>query len=99
MRSVGIITIQKCNNLGADLQAYALGRKLRSLGYEAENIDYLFYKNSRHVGGANEHSIFKLTFINRVKEFLFPIILKLREWRRHGLSAEINWHLWRQRQV
>ncbi len=42
---VGIITIQKCNNYGADLQAFALQRKLQLMGYDAENIDYLFYKN------------------------------------------------------
>ena len=32
MKRIGIITIQKCNNFGADLQAYALGAKLRPMG-------------------------------------------------------------------
>ena len=38
MKRTGIITFQKCYNFGADLQAYALGAKLRALGYDAENI-------------------------------------------------------------
>ena len=74
MKRIGIITIQKCDNFGADLQAYALGAKLRTLGYDAENIDYLFYKHPRHQGGPGERPIFKLTIANRVKEFLFPLV-------------------------
>lgn len=35
---IGIITIQKCGNYGADLQAYALGAKLRSMGCYSENL-------------------------------------------------------------
>ena len=37
MASIGIITIEKCNNFGADLQAYALGAKLRLMGYDADD--------------------------------------------------------------
>lgn len=74
MKRIGIITIQKCDNFGADLQAYALGAKLRSMGYDAENIDYLFYKHPRHKGGKGEKPIFRLSALNRIKEFLFPIL-------------------------
>jgi len=42
---VGIITILKVNNYGAELQAFALQRKLEKLGFESEIIDYLYYKN------------------------------------------------------
>lgn len=45
---IGIITILKVNNYGAELQAYALQRVLNLLGYDAEIIDYLFYKNPQH---------------------------------------------------
>ena len=44
-KTVGIITILKVNNYGAELQAFALQRKLQLMGYDSEIIDYLFYKN------------------------------------------------------
>ena len=42
MKKVGIITILKVNNYGAELQSYALQKKLNLLGYDAEIIDYLY---------------------------------------------------------
>lgn len=44
-RKIGIITICRCNNYGAELQAYATARKLKRMGYDAEIIDYLYYKS------------------------------------------------------
>lgn len=86
MRRVGVITIQKCGNYGADLQAFALQAKLRQMGYDAENIDYLFYKHPRHRGGGrDERPIFRLGLVNRAKEALFPLVGKIRSivhWRR-----------------
>lgn len=76
MKRIGIITIQKCNNYGADLQAYALCAKLRSMGYDAENIDYLFYKHKGFKRTKLSRPIFRLTWINRLKELLFPMIQK-----------------------
>lgn len=78
MKRIGIITIQKCNNYGADLQAYALAAKLRAMGYEAENIDYLFYKHPRHLGGKMGKPVLPISWKNRVKEFLFPIKDKIK---------------------
>lgn len=49
MKKVGVITICRCNNYGAELQAFALQRKLSLMGYDAEIIDYLFYKHPRHI--------------------------------------------------
>lgn len=69
---IGIITIQKCDNFGSDLQAFALQRKLQLLGYDAENIDYLFYKNRRHIKTRMSRPCFHVSLINRIKEFLFP---------------------------
>jgi len=45
MKKVGIITIVKVNNYGAELQAFALQKKLELMGYQSEIIDYLYYKN------------------------------------------------------
>ena len=72
MKHVGIITIQKCNNFGSDLQAYALQRKVQMLGYDVENIDYLFYKNARHIKTRMSRPSFHVSLINRIKEFLYP---------------------------
>lgn len=47
MKKIGIITIVKVNNYGAELQAFALQKKLESMGYHTEIIDYLYYKNWR----------------------------------------------------
>lgn len=87
MKRIGIITIQKCDNFGADLQAYALGAKLRSMGYDAENIDYLFYKHPRHQKGTGENPVIRLTLVNRIKERLFPFVEKLRRLRHGGWAA------------
>lgn len=87
MKRVGIITIQKCDNFGADLQAYALGAKLRRMGYDAENIDYLFYKHPRHQKGVGENPVVRLTLVNRAKECIFPFVEKLRRLRRGGWTA------------
>ena len=67
MKRIGIITIQKCDNYGADLQAYALQAKLRLMGYDAENIDYLFYKHPRHQCGKMEKPVLPISCKNRIK--------------------------------
>lgn len=48
MKKIGIITIVKVNNYGAELQAFALEKKLQQLGYDTEIINYLYYKNWRY---------------------------------------------------
>lgn len=85
---IGIITIQKCNNFGADLQAFALQKKLLLLGYEAENIDYVFYKNPRHLNGNGEKPAFRLSAVNRVKEALFPIFERVRKFKNRRAMSE-----------
>lgn len=75
---IGIITYQKVNNYGADLQAYALQAKLRSLGYDAENIDYLHYKHPRFKATKKSKRIVPIPLKTRIKAFLFPFVSKLR---------------------
>ena len=36
---IGIITFSRCDNYGAELQAYALQKKLNGMGYDAEVLD------------------------------------------------------------
>ena len=88
MKRIGIITIQKCNNYGADLQAYALGAKLRSMGYGAENIDYLFYKHPRHLGGKLDKPVLPISLKNRIKEFLSPMVAALKGLRNRCVTKE-----------
>lgn len=45
---IGIITTFNANNYGAELQAFATQWKFRAMGYDAELINYLFYKNRKH---------------------------------------------------
>jgi len=63
---IGIITFWKLGNFGADLQAYALQKKLQTFGFEVENIDYLYYKNPR----------FRVTRLSRPSHPVSFIILK-----------------------
>lgn len=90
MTRIGIITIQKCNNFGADLQAFALQKKLQLMGYDAENIDYVFYKNPRHLKGKGEKPVLRLSLVNRIKEALFPVLDCVRNFKnRRTMSARV----------
>lgn len=75
---IGIITILKVNNYGAELQAYATQAVLKKLGYEAEIIDYLFYKNPQHKRTKNAEPVFLFPFSSKVKEFLYPKIFSIK---------------------
>ena len=77
-KKVGIITIVKVNNYGAELQAFALQRKLNLMGYDAEIIDYLFYKNKQYKRENISKPFYPYPFKMRIKETLLPIC----EWLR-----------------
>lgn len=77
-KKIGIITTFKANNYGAELQAYALQKKLRDLGYDAELIDYLFYKNRKYKYTAGSEPWMNFTLMQRIKQFaLYRIALPL----------------------
>ena len=73
MKKIGIITIVKVNNYGAELQAFALQRKLCLMGYKAEIIDYLFYKNKGYIREKISKPFYAYPFKNKIKEILLPI--------------------------
>lgn len=75
---IGIITILKVNNYGAELQAYATQAALKRLGYNAEIIDYLFYKNPKHRPTQRSKPVLPFSFVNKTKEWLYPRIEKIR---------------------
>lgn len=76
---VGIITILKVNNYGAELQAFALQRKLNLMGYDAEIIDYLFYKHKDYRKEKIARPFYSYPFKKKIKEKILPIY----EWLRN----------------
>lgn len=92
-KSIGIITICKTNNYGAELQAFATQRKLKQLGYNAEIIDYLYYKSRRFKDSKISKPWMKQTikdkvvywlkyrFVNWLIETILPLILSSVKYR------------------
>jgi hypothetical protein len=76
MKKIGIITIVRVNNYGAELQAYALQRKLINMGYDAELIDYLYYIHPNYIKEKKAVPQYAryYPFVKRIKGILFPII-------------------------
>lgn len=70
MKKVGIITILKCNNFGAELQAYATQKKLNLMGYDAEIIDMLYYKHPDFKRTRKAKPFVRLAAKNRIIEFI-----------------------------
>ena len=69
-QKIGIITILKCYNYGAELQAMALANFLQEQGYNVQIIDYLFYKNLRHIYSDTDYSIEGFDRVKRLKNIL-----------------------------
>lgn len=70
MNKIGIITILKCNNFGAELQAYATQKKLNSLGYNAEIIDMLYYKHPKFKKSKFSRPFVKQTLKEKITEYI-----------------------------
>ncbi len=87
-KSVGIITILKVDNYGAELQAYATQKALQQMGYNAEIIDYLFYKNPRHIQTQGSKPVFQMSAKKKLAEFLYPKISKLKQVLQHNNDAK-----------
>lgn len=70
---IGILTILNVNNYGAELQCCALYRKLTSMGYDAEVINYLFGINPGHDFSGEKLTV-PISFKQRMKVSLLPIV-------------------------
>lgn len=79
---IGIITIVRVFNYGAELQAYALQKKLELMGYNVEIIDYLFYKHKKHKATRLSKPWINIGFERKVKELLYPLIYSLKTFTR-----------------
>lgn len=73
---IGILTILNVNNYGAELQCCALYRKLTSMGYDAEVINYLFGINPKHDFRGERRTV-PISFKQNVKVRLLPIVQNL----------------------
>lgn len=73
---IGIITIQNVNNYGAELQCCALCRKLQSMGYDAEVINYLFGIHPNHIHAGEKRTV-SISFKQDIKVRLLPIAQNL----------------------
>lgn len=87
-KKVGIITIVKVNNYGAELQAYATQKALQLMGYDAEIIDYLFYKNPRHKATKSSKPVFSMPIKKRIAEFLYPKISQVKQLIQHNEAGK-----------
>lgn len=70
MKRVGIITIVKVNNYGAELQAYATQRILVLLGCDAELIDYVYYKSWNFKDTRMSRPLVPMTFKEHLKYWM-----------------------------
>jgi hypothetical protein len=71
---IGIITIINVNNYGAELQAFALQYKLRKMGYDAEIINYLYYKNPGFIKENKSKPAVESTIMNKLKDLILKRI-------------------------
>lgn len=85
-KKIGIVTILKVNNYGAELQAYATQKVLQLIGYDAEIIDYLFYKNPKHKRTKMSAPTARISIRKHLAERIYPI---LAHWKsRHYRNAQ-----------
>lgn len=61
---IGIVTYVKCDNYGAELQAYALQKKLNDWGYNAEVLD--LEKQKKNLASSR---VIRKAILNRYKQF------------------------------
>lgn len=72
MSRIGIITLVKVNNYGAELQAFATQKVIELLGYDSEIIDYPYYKDKRYKLTKGSRPVFSFSFKDKILEFLYP---------------------------
>ena len=92
MKKIGIITIVRVNNYGAELQAYALQRKLANMGYDVELIDYLYYIHPNYVKEKKAVPPYAkyYPFVRRIKGILFPMIETVKSYMNKTIHTKRN---------
>lgn len=72
MKKIGIITLVRVNNFGAELQAFATQQALQLMGYDAEIIDYHYFTHPRHQKTKGSKPSFAMPFKLKVIVALYP---------------------------
>lgn len=70
MKKIGIITYHRAYNYGSALQAYALNKYIRSLGYDAQTIDYRTEGQDRIYSFYEKNSSF-MSVARNIQSFLY----------------------------
>lgn len=73
MKKIGIITLVRVNNYGAELQAFATQKALQLMGYDAEIIDYHYFTNPRHIKSKGSKPRFKMPLKLTIIVWLYPL--------------------------
>ncbi len=85
-KRVGIITILRVNNYGAELQAYATQRIMNLMGYDAEIIDYLYYRNREHIREHCSMPFYPYPLKNRIKEWVLRLLDTIEQYLRSDVN-------------
>lgn len=80
-KRIGIISILRVDNYGAELQSYATQEVMNRMGYEAEIIDYIFYKNPLHSKEKVSYPFYPYPLKNRLKEWANLVLSKVNQLR------------------
>lgn len=86
---IGILTIHNVNNYGAELQCYALCRKLQNMGYEAEVINFLFGIHHDHDFRGEKLTV-PISLKTKIKIKLLPVVQDFFCLFHHKNKAERN---------
>ena len=70
VKKIGIITIEHIGNYGAELQCYATQKVLQSFGFDAEVIDYCYYKDYRYKDSKMSEPFVSMTLKDRLSYVL-----------------------------
>ncbi len=73
---VGIITFHRLHNYGSVLQAYALNKYLRNLGYDVKTIDYVQPQQHKHLSDLYERNSNPMSWIRNIQVFMYRKKLK-----------------------
>ena len=82
---IAVLTILNVDNYGAELQAHATVRALRSLGHDAEILNYLFYKDPHFINTRSSAPLMHFPPQKAVRERLYRL-WSTAAWLSRGVS-------------
>ncbi|MBR1387366.1 MAG: polysaccharide pyruvyl transferase family protein [Alloprevotella sp.] len=82
-KSIGIVTIFDVSNFGAELQTYATQKAMQNMGYDAEIIDFPYYKSPSFKREAVANPFYPYPLKLRLKEMLSGCLRWVRQLTSH----------------